>query len=496
MASGILIGIDLGTTVLKVCAFDARTGVLRASAGRRLPVRLTPDGGREQSLRTVERVFAALMQAVRDELGRDWTQVRGMALAAQGGSTIIADRISGRSLTPMYLWNDSRAQAYVERLADSVPRRVWRRFVLRAAPPHGLARIQWLLEARPELLDERTIHVGAGEYLFFALTGIWRQDPGNAIQVGSYQAAEKRLDPALFNRIGVPLSFVAPLRQGHELASLSAPAAKRLGLVEGIPVAGPYIDQEAGYLSTVAGGGTPLHGSLGTAWVGNFALPAGVRGWSPTQLVLPNPAGDGTLIVQPLMAGNPAWDWALGRFIGRNARKSLAEAEALFAQCLLPPRGLVAVPWLTQPNPRDTSAYGAGAFFGVSVQTTGADLVRAVAAGLAFEFRRVFARVAEAGVIDRVVIGGGASKGVHFRSLFAALFAPLPVYRQVDDEWAAARGALFTLSPRAARGGVERMAAPRKAVREEALRVYTDYLEVFDRLYGDVAWGKAFEVDM
>ena len=122
--------------------------------------------------------------------------------------------------------------------------------------------------------------------------------------------------------------------------------------------------------------------------------------------------------------------------------------------------------------------------------------MRAVAAGLAFEFRRVFARVAEAGVVNRLVMGGGASKGVHFRSLFAALFAPLPVYRQIDDEWAAARGVLCALNPRAARGRVERMPAPRRAEREEVLRAYGGYLDVFGRLYGDVAWGKAFEVDM
>jgi hypothetical protein len=35
----------------------------------------------------------------------------------------------------------------------------------------------------------------------------------------------------------------------------------------------------------------PLQCSLGTAWVGNFELPEGVQGRSPSQMVLPAPTG-------------------------------------------------------------------------------------------------------------------------------------------------------------------------------------------------------------
>ncbi|MBN2309865.1 MAG: hypothetical protein JXR94_12900, partial [Candidatus Hydrogenedentes bacterium] len=290
VATDMLLGIDLGTTVLKVCAFDARSGATLGQAARRLAVHKTPDGGREQRPGAVDRAFSSAAAELRGLLGARWGRVAGIGLAAQGGSSIIADRRSGKASTPMILWNDGRTRGHSSRLAGGIPTAFWRERVLRDFAPTGLGRLLWLKEERPELFRHDTIHAGAGEYLFFKMTGVWRQDAGNAIQIGSFNAATKRLDPALFDLVGVPLSFVAPLRQGHETAPLCAKAARSLELPTGIPVAGPYIDQEAGYLSACAAAGRPLQCSLGTAWVGNYAVADDAVGASPYQLVLPNPA--------------------------------------------------------------------------------------------------------------------------------------------------------------------------------------------------------------
>ncbi|HPX42382.1 MAG TPA: FGGY family carbohydrate kinase, partial [Candidatus Hydrogenedentes bacterium] len=108
----VLIGIDVGTTVLKACAFDADSGALAARAAHRLPVRLLADGGREQTVRALDRAFQGVLAALREHLGRHWAAVSGIGVAAQGGSSIIADRGTGAPLTPMVLWNDARAHGH------------------------------------------------------------------------------------------------------------------------------------------------------------------------------------------------------------------------------------------------------------------------------------------------------------------------------------------------------------------------------------------------
>jgi sugar (pentulose or hexulose) kinase len=485
MAQDVVVGIDLGTTVLKVGAFGTEDGRLVGQADCRLPVRHLPGGGRELSAAAIDKAFRRVIGEVKQQAGSRWRRVCGVGLAAQGGSSLIVDRTTGQPRTDMVLWNDARAHLWVTRLRGQVETRFWRRFFLFDMPPTGLGRLAWLKERRPELFRDEYIHIGAGEYVFHRLTGVWRQDAGNAIQVGSYNARARKLDGAAFELVGVPLSFVAPLRKAHETSPLSREGARALGVAEGIPVAGPYIDQEACYMSALGATARPLQCSLGTAWVGNFELPEAVQGRSPSQLALPAPTGVGTLIVQPLYTGNTAWDWALAAFLDRDLAKALKQAAAVFAQRILPPDGLVSIPWCTQQNPFSPEAYGAGLFLGVSTQTTAADLLRATAAGLVFELRRVFADLKKLGVIDGVVLGGGASKAAYFRQLVARVFEPAPTLWQEDYEVAAARGAVLALSPRAARGNVSRVrAASIKA--EEVNRAYGLYTTMFERVLGHI----------
>ena len=493
MSQRVLVGIDLGTTVLKAGAFDARSGKTLGGAARRLPVRFVSGGGRELRAGAIDRALRETLTELRHALGTSWGCVDGIGLAAQGGSSMFADRQTGRVRGPMILWNDARCQAWVRRIAAETTPRFWRSIVLYDTPPTGLGRILWLRETRPGLFGEDAIHVGAGEYLFHKLTDTWRQDPGNAIQVGSYNARTMKLTRSVFSRFGLPLSLVAPLRQGHETAALSRGGASVMGLDAGVPVAGPYIDQEGGYMAAALASDRPLQFSLGTAWVGNFVLPEGMKGGSPSQLVLPAPVGEGCLVVQPLLTGNATWDWSLS-LLDRDHERAVAKARTVFAKRLLPPEGMVALPWCTQSNPLHPERHGAGVLLGVGPDTTPEEVVRAVAAGLVFELARVFEAVAGAKAIDSLVVGGGASKAPYIRTLAAAVFEGLPVRRQVDEELSAARGVILPFSRRASQTQTRAVRAPSARRQKDILRAYDQYRQAFEHVYGGVEEGAAFRI--
>ena len=218
------------------------------------------------------------------------------------------------------------------------------------------------------------------------------------------------------------------MRQGHETNPLTRKAAKRLGLQEGIPVAGPYLDHEAGFMSAMDVSDHVLQCSLGTAWVANFALPGDAAWTSPTQLVLPPAKGSGWLVVQPLATGNFAWDWMLKEFVDPDISRAIAKLPDIFSRQLLPPRGLTALPQVNAPNPLCSHNVGAGMFAGLGLSTTRDDMVRAMAAAMTYEMARMVHELIDRRIVDSVVLGGGASKGPFFRSLLAALFEPLPVH--------------------------------------------------------------------
>jgi sugar (pentulose or hexulose) kinase len=490
MSPGILIGVDVGSTVLKAAAFDAASGQVLAGTGRRLSLRVGRDGAREQSPAALDRALTDAMAFLREKLGRRWQSVRGIGLASQGGSTIIADRRTGRALTPMILWNDTRSAKHAAEVVDGTTPGLWRRKTLRDFPGVGLSKILWLKEMRPEIVAEHNIYIGAGEYSYFHLTGVWRQDACNALMIGCYNAVRGCLDQRLMNSCGMPVSFVAPLRNGHETHSISQSAVRRLGLPENVAVAGPYMDHEAGYLSAIGVLKKPLQCSLGTAWVGNFVLPRNEKWVSPFQLALPSPAGKGWLVVQPLLTGNVTWDWALEQFVDRDHGKALRAAERIFAKSLLPREGLAALPWLNVANPFAPQAIGGAGFYGISPQTDTHELLRAVAVAMAYEMARVFREVVEKKKVDGVVLGGGASKGEFFRVLLASLFAPLPVYVTDDQDVSGCRGAVHAYSRKAARSTVRRVKPPAAGLRTQIEKDYQYYLEIYDRILGDIPHGR------
>jgi len=509
------LGIDIGSTSLKAAAFDARRGSMLAQAEQRLPLDTDPTGKREQDPAALMRALYAAAGSLRRQVGSRWRQVCGISLAAQGGSTILVDRKTGVPATAMILWNDTRAFGRFHEIAKRFPPRWWRAFSLRDEPGMGLARAQWMRERWPELFRNNPLCVGAGEHVCFALTGQWRQDGCNALQCGCYDARRHRLTTQPLIRLGLPEDFFAPLRQGHETHPLTQHAAALLRLPSGVPVAGPYNDHEAGYLSVLqappspplhkgrkrggrlyegGNGGCrrPLECSLGTAWVGNFVLPSAFRGSSPFQLCIPAPNGNGRLVIMPLLTGNVTLDWALAAFVHADHQTALARAAAILSEQLLPPPGLVALPWLNRPNALRPALTGSAAFFGVGPATTSACLFRAVVAGMVFEFARVFDGVAQSGAVDSLVLCGGAAKSAQVCALFAALFDPLPVQRVIETELMGTRGCLYAFDPRIARAPVAPVRRDAGLDHKALAEARALYLETFERLYGHVKAGEPY----
>jgi sugar (pentulose or hexulose) kinase len=488
----ILLGLDIGTTELKAAAFSADSGRGLAEASFRLPTDSGPDGKREQDCRDVLSGIADLAAALRGQIGDAWRRAAGVGLAAQGGSAILCDRATGEALTPMQLWNDTRPLGLLPKIASRRPAGYWQGLSRLPEPGAGLARIEWLRRRHPDLVPARasgrpgqtprTLYGGVGEYAFFALTGVWRQDAGNAVQIGCYSVPECGLTADPLAAVDVPLSFVAPLRRGHETSPLSESGGRLLGLPAGIPVAGPYIDHEAGYLSAAAPGARPLQCSLGTAWVGNFVTDREAPPEHGIDLVLPAPVGEGSLILRVMLAGNVTWDWGVAHLAGPGG--GLRAAAAVLTEDLLPPDGLVGLPWFTRPNPWDPALPGSGGLLGLGAHTSPSDLLRALTAGMAFEFARMFGPVAAAGIIDRAVLGGGASKGLAFQQLLAALFAPLPVSVALDQHLAGARGSVHAFSPRAALCETREVPCPDAATRARVERQCAHYARVVDAVLG------------
>ncbi len=488
------LGFDIGSTALKAAVFDSESGRLCAQSEQPLPLSIDAGGRREQDPALLLEAVCAASAILHRQIGRRWQQVRGIGLAAQGGSSILVDRHRGEPATPMFLWNDTRAFGHFHKILAKIPPRWWRSFSLREEPGMGLARLQWILEQRPDLSVGDRLFVGAGEFVYFALTHVWRQDPCHALQSGCYDARRGCFTLQPIQRLDLPEDVFVPLRPGHQTLPLSAEMAERLQLAPGIPVAGPYNDHEAGYLSVQHISNRPLEVSLGTAWVGNFVLPANVRGGAPFQFCIPAPSGSGRQIILPLLTGNVTLDWALTTFVRPERQAAIAYAEQILARSLLPPPGVMALPWLNRPNALCPDETGCAALFGFGPSTTSEDLFRAVVTSMVFEFVRMFDSVVRRGVVDSLVLCGGAAKNPHICSLFAALFAPVPVRRVIETEWMGTRGCLYAFDTEIAWASTEAVPCDAKVQAKDLTKARALYHDIFTRLCGHVAAGKPYTI--
>ncbi len=446
MADAIFLGLDVGTSAVKAAAFDARSGAPLAWTTQKVAIISRSDGTREVDpknlLNTVRRCVRAVARETRDR----WRALSGIGLAAQGGSGCLMNRQTGLARTPMQLWNDWRPLRRWSEIAAQRPPSYWRDLAYQDGPGAGLARLMWLREHDSDAWDDQALYGGAGEYLYFHLTGRWRQDVGNALQIGCYDVAANRLTAEPLLLVGARLENIASLRRGHETHPLSDAAARLLGCRPGIPVAGPYMDHEAGFLAGATSAGTDvLQCSLGTAWVVNFVkfrLPPPSDGLN---LVLPAPVGQGRLIVRVLPAGSATLDWAKSAWGGGSRA-----ADRILAEDPLPHEGLIGLPWLTWPNPFGASG-GAGGLLGVGAHTTRDDILRAYVAGLCFAFRHLFEPMRAYGRNRVVLLTGGASRSAPIRRLLAALLAPAAVRYSATDELAGAGGSVWVFQPKASR---------------------------------------------
>lgn len=477
----VLLGIDLGTTGLKTACIDARSGRLLAWAGCRLPVREASDGTREQDPALILQGLSGLARKLQREMGARWKDVAGIGIAAQGGSAILMHPGTGAAHTPIQLWNDSRPLSLLADIAASHEPAWWYDYSRLSAPAAGLARIRWLQQKHPRRFRGPVLYGGAGEFFYFHLTGCWRQDAGNAVQIGCYDVNRKKLIEEPLRLVDFALDRVAPLRQGHETHPLSAEGAALLGLGAGIPVAGPYMDHEAGYLSCANAAQRPLQCSMGTAWVGNFVASKPPASSAGLDLLLPSPVDRRFQVLRVMRAGVVTWDWGLTTLIAPDLHAALKQADAIFKESLLPPDGLAAFPWFTMPNAVDPAFSGHGGFSGLGAHTTRADLLRALAAGMAFEFHGLFQPLLKSKIIDAAVLGGGAAKGWMFQQLLAGLFAPLPVWVAEQGDTAGARGCVYAFSERAAQAPIRRVAAPRGKALERILRQQEHYQKAKQR---------------
>jgi sugar (pentulose or hexulose) kinase len=419
-----LLGIDSGTSVVKSVVFDL-DGHEVAVARRETPV-VSPIP--DSSELDMEQVWSLAAATIREVLAAapDYTiEAVGLSGTACGYWGIDAD---GRPLRRAILWNDGRAGGVLGGwVADGFAHRVFEVSGNAMFPGYPLVALKWLALHEPETLERTRWLLFHKDWLRFRLTGIPYSDvsdvsyfPGE-IHSGQYA-------PELLREAGLAacLDKLPPVAASAEIIGQVTPEAAQItGLPAGTPVAAGAVD----VVASLVGGGAHRAGQacsvLGTSLLNTLLTDAPTFAPPDTgvQALMPERVYARSLVNT---SGTLSIDWMREQLAAVEVQRAHDEGWNVFElieaqmQVSLPgARGLIFLPYLNTTGIITPFVEPAarGMFFGLSVEHTRADLMRAVYEGVAFAMRDCFEVVNNP--LDEILLVGGGARSGFWAQLFA-----------------------------------------------------------------------------
>ncbi|MFI6874251.1 xylulokinase [Streptomyces sp. NPDC050400] len=278
--ASVVIGVDSSTQSTKAAVTDATTGRLLA-VGRAPHLVTGRHGARETEPGLWWSALCDAVAAGLKEADVSPAAVTGIAVAGQQHGLVVLDA-AGRPLRPAMLWNDTRAAPQAAALTERLggPAAWLERTGSVPVASMTAAKWQWLREHEPArpVAAVRLPH----DFLTERLCGVAVTDPGDASGTCWYSTATGTYDPEIHDLIGLAPELLPALALGggSRAGSLTAQAAERLGLPEGIAVAVGTGDNMAAAVGLGLGGAGLLDhpvlslGTSGTAFAATRTRPA------------------------------------------------------------------------------------------------------------------------------------------------------------------------------------------------------------------------------
>jgi xylulokinase len=326
---------------------------------------------------------------------------------------LLLDRRTGKPRTPFIPYFEAAASSQGERLAENADPDRFRKTGIWPTFKVSLAKILWFRE-REGIPLNGAVWLSAADYIAYRLTGQLGTDYSLAGRTYAFRIDEKDWDPGHLADFGLSVDLFPPTRpSGYPLGEVSGGSARETGLLDGIPVAVSGHDHVCGAFAVGAVQPGRAIDSMGTAE--SFLGPAvsstiGEREYQSGLSFRCHTAHDRLYWMGGFSTSGGSVEWL--RSLLADPPLSFAELDALMNETGSEPGRILFFPYLAGSGSPHTDARVRGAFLGLDLSHTRADLVRAVYEGTAYEMEivRQAAGLANQSGIERFVAAGGGTK--------------------------------------------------------------------------------------
>lgn len=439
---------DLGTTGNKATLYD-KEGKLVGSAFVGYETQYAHTGWAEQDPADWWQAVCDSTQQLLVNSGVAGEQVACITFSGQMMGCVPLDR-DAQPLRRAIIWADVRAVAQVERIAESiVPSDVYAITGHRLSSSYSLAKMLWIRDNQPDIYAATYKFVHAKDAIVARLTGLFATEPSDASGMNLYDLERGVWSERIMEAAGIDIAQLPDLVPStHVVGGVRQAVADEVGLPVGTPVVMGGGDGSC----AAVGAGVVEDGSaycyLGSSsWI---AIASDKPIYDPAERtftfahVLP----DTYMPVGTMQAAGASHQWVRDQLCfpevseAANGDKSPYELmDALAAEVPAGANGLLYLPYLMGERSPRWNPDARGAFIGLTIRHTRAEMIRATLEGVTLNLNVILdaLRKQGAGIETMRMIGGGAQSRL-WNQIMADIFG-LPVQRLAILEEATSMGA-------------------------------------------------------
>jgi L-xylulokinase len=437
VAPDLLLGIDIGNTVVKAVLFDlsgrqiARHGVDGTT--------LKPAPGMVE--RPVAELWANAQAAISGCLqGIDPARIAAIGLAGHGNGLYLLDKAGGPLLGIQSL--DTRAADLAAELDHRAGADLHAICLQRPWPSQTPVLLAWVKAHRPEIYAQAGTLCFAKDIIAWHLTGQRASEVSDMSGAGLLRLPEASYDPELLALYGLSdaLPLLPNLLQPTDVVGqVTGEAAATTGLRPGTPVVAGYFDVVASALGSGAIGAGAASIVLGSWSVNQVFADAPLRDPSLFMVTTFGPGRFGNMDNSATSAAN--LEWYVKTLIERGGHHDdpFAMVNDLIGRAPVAADDPMFHPFLYGGR---HSAQQRGGFYGLAGWHDEGHMLRALCEGVCFEHRRHIETLTAAGAdITQVALSGGGTRSPHWPQMMADILG-LPLSLGRAEETGALGGAI------------------------------------------------------
>ncbi len=400
----LFIGIDLGTSAVKLLLMDAQ-GEIKNIVSKEYPLEFPHPGWSQQK---PEHWHRAVMEGIPELLtGFDGKDVAGIGCGGQMHGLVILDE-NDNVIRPAILWNDGRTAKQVEYLNHEIGRETLSRLTANIAFAGFTApKLLWVKENEPENFKKIKKIMLPKDYINYILTGVHACDYSDASGTLLLDVEHKCWSREMLEICGVSEEQMPGLFESYEcIGTVKPEIAGALGLGENVRVAAGAGDNAAAAVGTGVVGEGGCNISLGTS--GTVFISSGKFGADQHNALHAFAHADGGYHLMGCMLSAASCNkWLMDEIYKTT---DYAAEQASISPEKLGENHVYFLPYLMGERSPINDTNARGTFIGMTMDTTRADLTQAVLEGVAFAIRDSVEVARSLGISIRTskICGGGA----------------------------------------------------------------------------------------